>query len=193
MRNLCGFPIPIKFQLTTKHWQQKYMLPQKTAYAGYSESGVITDVLVPKIRISGWSFLPTKSKRTETWQPWVNISHGGGETRRELLQHIHDMWSQGWITILVTRWSPHIFDKIDNYLDLGQGLWGVSDILQVQRLFFLRQRRCILCPCLSLCPRRFACPAWSVRNKQKHTSIRIEYKMQNNYQLLWCWNRNIQW
>ena len=33
----------------------------------------------------------------------------------------------------------------------------------------------------------------SVRNKQKHTSIRIEYKMQNNNQLLWCWNRNIPW
>ena len=26
----------------------------------------------------------------------------------------------------------------------------------------------------------------SVRNKQKHTSIRIEYKMKNNNQLLWC-------
>ena len=26
----------------------------------------------------------------------------------------------------------------------------------------------------------------SVRNKQKHTPIRIEYKMQNNNQLLWC-------
>ena len=27
----------------------------------------------------------------------------------------------------------------------------------------------------------------------KHTSIRIEYKMKNNNQLLWCWNRNIPW
>ena len=36
--------------------------------------------------------------------------------------------------------------------------------------------------------------AWApVPNKQKHTSMRIEYKMKTNNQFFWCWNRNIPW
>ena len=149
MRNLCGFPIPIKFQMTAIHVGKRYTFPQITTYAVNSQSGVITDVLIAKITRRRGSFSTTKSKRTQYLQPWVNISHGGP-------QHAANHFNTCMI-------CGH---KLDNYIShslatshFRQNRWlpwsGARSVrhlgtLHVQRLFFLRQRRCILCP--RLCP-----------------------------------------
>ena len=65
---------------------------------GDSESGVITDVLIGKNKEER-VILTTKSKRTASWQPWVNISHGGRNTPRITPAH---------------TW--YVITRLDNYI-----------------------------------------------------------------------------
>ena len=142
MRNLCGFPIPIKFQVATIDWQQRYTFPQITAYTGYSESGVITDVLIAKITRRSGSFSTTKSKRTQSWQPWAKHAANHFNTCMICGHNLDNYITHSLATSHFRQ----------NRLLPWSGATSVRRLgtLRVKRLFFLRQRRCILCPCL--CP-----------------------------------------
>ena len=58
-----------------------------------NEAGGISDVLIAKITRRRRIFSTAKSKNTQSWQAWVDISHGT-ETRCVRLQHIYRVWSQ---------------------------------------------------------------------------------------------------
>ena len=123
MRNLCGFPIPIKFQVTTKHWQQRYTFLTAKSKIHHGGTGV-----------GGWGWGGVGGGGVVGWV--VGWWWGKHAANYFSTYYLSTYSTYTWYVIThKVRWyishslaTSHFLHKIDNYLDLGRGLWGVSEL-----------------------------------------------------------------